>query len=164
MEFVEGESLGQRLERDGRMPEAEAIRIITQVAQGLHKAHKQGLIHRDVKPDNILVTRDGRPSSPTWAWSRRLETDLNLTRTGRGLGTPHFMAPEQFRNAKNADVRCDIYSPGATLYMMVTGELPFKSLRPARRLDEEDQQRADARRGSWCPTCRSASTGPSAGP
>ena len=54
-----------------------------------------------------------------------MDADLNLTQTGRGLGTPHFMAPEQFRNAKNADVRCDIYSLGATLYMMVTGELPF---------------------------------------
>src|SRR5207244_3521310 len=61
---------------------------------------------------------------------KELETDLNLTRTGRGLGTPHFMAPEQFRNAKNADARCDIYSMGATLYMMVTGELPFKSCGP----------------------------------
>src|SRR5207244_4035310 len=56
--------------------------------------------------------------------------DTNLTRTGRGLGTPHFMAPEQFRNAKSADARCDIYSLGATLYMMVTGELPFKSCGP----------------------------------
>src|SRR5207237_5597867 len=58
------------------------------------------------------------------------EADLNLTRTGRGLDTPHFMAPEQFRKAKNADVRCDIYSLGATLYMMVTGELPFRSNGP----------------------------------
>ena len=61
---------------------------------------------------------------------KETETDLNLTKTGRGLGTPHFMAPEQFRNAKNVDVRCDIYSLGATLYMMVTGELPFKSTGP----------------------------------
>jgi serine/threonine protein kinase len=58
---------------------------------------------------------------------KETETDLNLTKTGRGLGTPHFMAPEQFRNAKNADVRCDVYSLGATLYQMVTGELPFRS-------------------------------------
>ena len=66
MEFVEGESLGQKLEREGRMSEAEAIRIIAQVAQGLHRAHKQGLIHRDVKPDNILVTprRHGQAGRP----------------------------------------------------------------------------------------------------
>jgi eukaryotic-like serine/threonine-protein kinase len=127
MEFVEGESLGQKLERDGAMPEAEAIRLIAQVAQGLHRAHKQGLIHRDVKPDNILVTPDGQAKLADLGLVKEMETDLNLTRTGRGLGTPHFMAPEQFRNAKNADVRCDIYSLGATLYNMVTGELPFRS-------------------------------------
>ena len=130
MEFVEGESIGQRLERDGKIPEPEAIRLIGQVAQALHKAHKQGLIHRDVKPDNILVTRDGQAKLADLGLVKELETDLNLTRTGRGLGTPHFMAPEQFRNAKNADARCDIYSMAATLYMMVTGQLPFKSLGP----------------------------------
>ncbi|MCS6849994.1 MAG: serine/threonine protein kinase [Gemmataceae bacterium] len=130
MEYVDGESLGQRLEREGRIPEAEAIRLIVQVAQGLHKAHKEGLIHRDVKPDNILVTADGQAKLTDLGLVKDLDTELNLTRTGRGLGTPHFMAPEQFRNAKNADVRCDIYSLGATLYMMVTGELPFKSCGP----------------------------------
>jgi eukaryotic-like serine/threonine-protein kinase len=130
MEFVEGESLGDRLEREKRLPEAEAIRIIGQVAQGLHRAHKQGLVHRDVKPDNILLTRDGKAKLADLGLVKELETDLNLTRTGRGLGTPHFMAPEQFRNAKNVDARSDIYSLGATLYMMVTGELPFKSCGP----------------------------------
>jgi serine/threonine protein kinase len=130
MEFVEGESLGQKIERQGRMPEAEAIRIIAQVAQGLHRAHKQNLVHRDVKPDNILVTPAGVAKLADLGLVKETETDLNLTKTGRGLGTPHFMAPEQFRNAKNADIRCDIYSLGATLYQMVTGELPFKSNGP----------------------------------
>jgi serine/threonine protein kinase len=127
MEYVEGESLGQKIERDGRMDEKEAVRIITQVAEALQKAHKQGLIHRDVKPDNVLITHAGEAKLTDLGLVKELETDLNLTRTGRGLGTPHFMAPEQFRNAKKADVRCDLYSLGATLYMMVTGELPFKS-------------------------------------
>jgi serine/threonine protein kinase len=130
MEFVEGESLGDRLEREKRLPEAEAIRLIGQVAQGLHRAHKQGLVHRDVKPDNILLTANGQAKLADLGLVKEMETDLNLTRTGRGLGTPHFMAPEQFRNAKSADARCDIYSMGATLYMMVTGELPFKSCGP----------------------------------
>jgi serine/threonine protein kinase len=130
MEFVEGESLGQRIERDGRLPEAEAIRLIAQAAQGLYRAHKQGLIHRDVKPDNIMVTPDGTAKLADLGLVKESESDLNLTKTGRGLGTPHFMAPEQFRNAKNADIRCDIYSLGATLYMMVTGDLPFKSCGP----------------------------------
>jgi serine/threonine protein kinase len=130
MEFVEGESLGRKIERDGAMTETEAIRIIAQVAQGLHRAHKQGLVHRDVKPDNILLRPDGVAKLADLGLVKEAEADLNLTKTGRGLGTPHFMAPEQFRNAKNADVRCDIYSLGATLYMMVTGELPFRSNGP----------------------------------
>jgi serine/threonine protein kinase len=130
MEFVDGESLGRKLEREGRMAETDAIRIIAQVAQGLHRAHKLNLIHRDVKPDNILITPTGVAKLADLGLVKESEADLNLTRTGRGLGTPHFMAPEQFRNAKNADVRCDIYSLGATLYMMVTGELPFKSNGP----------------------------------
>jgi serine/threonine protein kinase len=130
MEFVEGESLGDRLEREQRLPENEAIRIISQIANGLSKAHKMGLVHRDVKPDNILLTGNGQAKLTDLGLVKELEADLNLTRTGRGLGTPHFMAPEQFRNAKNADARCDIYSLAATLYMMVTGELPFKCLGP----------------------------------
>lgn len=130
MEFVDGESLGQKIERDGKLSEADAIRLIAQVAQGLHRAHKQGLIHRDVKPDNILLTSDMQAKLADLGLVKEVDADLNLTRTGRGLGTPHFMAPEQFRNAKNADIRCDIYSLGATLYMMVTGELPFRSNGP----------------------------------
>ncbi len=130
MEFVDGKSLGAIIEGGGPLSEEESIRIIVQVAQGLHKAHKQGLVHRDVKPDNILINNFGEAKLADLGLVKELEADLNLTRTGRGLGTPHFMAPEQFRNAKNADVRCDVYSLGATLYMMVTGELPFKSLSP----------------------------------
>jgi serine/threonine protein kinase len=130
MEFVEGESLGQRVERDGPLPEAEALRLIAQVCDGLHRAHKQGLIHRDVKPDNIMVTPDGVAKLTDLGLVKDVEGELNLTRTGRGLGTPHFMAPEQFRNAKSADVRCDVYSLGATLYMLVTGAVPFAKTTP----------------------------------
>ncbi|HEV3119213.1 MAG TPA: serine/threonine-protein kinase [Gemmataceae bacterium] len=130
MEFVDGESLGKKLEREGKMPEKEALKLIAQVAQGLHRAHKEKLIHRDVKPDNILVSRDGQAKLADLGLVKEVEADLNLTRTGRGLGTPHFMAPEQFKNAKNVDPRCDIYSLGATLYMMVTGEMPFRSSGP----------------------------------
>jgi serine/threonine protein kinase len=130
LEFVEGETLGQRVERDGPMPEAEAIWAIGQVCEGLHRAHKQGLIHRDVKPDNIMVSPDGVVKLTDLGLVKDVEGEQNLTRTGRGLGTPHFMAPEQFRNAKNADVRCDVYSLGATLYMLVTGAVPFSKTTP----------------------------------
>lgn len=131
MEFVDGESLGQRIERAGRLTEGEALRLIRQVCEGLHRAHKQGLIHRDVKPDNIMVTHDGLTAKLTdLGLVKDIEGEMNLTRTGRGLGTPHYMAPEQFRNAKSADVRCDVYSLGATLYSLVTGEVPFNKTSP----------------------------------
>jgi serine/threonine protein kinase len=130
MEYVEGESLGARLERWGRFDEAEAVQLILQMCDALNYAHGQGIIHRDVKPDNILLRTDGRAKLADLGLSKRSEADRNLTRTGRGLGTPHFMAPEQFRNARDAGVRCDVYSLGATLYMMVTGELPFQGAGP----------------------------------
>jgi len=130
MEYVDGETLGQKIDHQGRLPEKEAVRIIAQIAQGLHKAHSNGMVHRDVKPDNILIRPDGTSKIADLGLVKENETDLNLTRTGRGLGTPQFMAPEQFRNAKNADSRCDIYSLAATLYMAVTGELPFRSCSP----------------------------------
>lgn len=130
MEFVDGESLGTRVERDGPLPEDMAVRLISQVCQGLHRAHKQGLIHRDVKPDNILVTLDGVAKVTDLGVVKVVDDDLNLTRTGRGLGTPNYMAPEQFRDAKNADVRCDVYSLGATLYTLLTGKIPCDGISP----------------------------------
>jgi serine/threonine protein kinase len=130
MEYVDGLSLGEKVEREGPMRESFAISIIAQVCEGLHSAHKQGLIHRDVKPDNILVTRDGIAKLTDLGLVKDIDAEMNLTRTGKGLGTPHFMAPEQFRNAKNADVRCDVYSLAATLYMMVTGQIPFAKTSP----------------------------------
>lgn len=137
MEFIDGEALIDRLERDGKMPEDEALRLIIQVAKGLHQAHQQGLIHRDVKPDNIMVSRDGQAKLLDLGLAKDADSGADLTRAGQGLGTPDFMAPEQFRNAKNASVRCDIYSLGATLYMMVTGRYPF---------DEDDPLKAMTRK------------------
>lgn len=130
MEFVDGEPLSKLIDREAPLGEVEALKIIAQVAQGLHQAHKQNLIHRDIKPDNILITRDRVARITDLGLVKEQQGDLDLTRTGRGLGTPHFMAPEQFRNAKNANVRCDIYSMGATLYAMVTKVTPFKLASP----------------------------------
>jgi eukaryotic-like serine/threonine-protein kinase len=125
MELVDGEDLWNRIERLGRLAEAEAVGYIVQVARGLHEAHKHGIIHRDIKPDNILLTVDGQAKLADLGLSKDLEDDLELTRPDRGLGTPNFIAPEQFADAKHAGVRCDIYSLGATLYMALTGQLPF---------------------------------------
>jgi eukaryotic-like serine/threonine-protein kinase len=130
MEFVDGESLGQRVERCGAVPESEAVHFIAQVCDGLQRAHKQGLVHRDVKPDNIMVTPEGVAKLTDMGLVKDVENDLNLTKTGRGLGTPHFMAPEQFRNAKNVDIRGDVYSLAATLYALVTGRIPFANSNP----------------------------------
>jgi serine/threonine protein kinase len=126
MEYVDGESLGERLEREGRLPEAEAVRLITQVGQALHWAHERRLIHRDVKPDNILLGPDGQAKLTDLGLVKNLEGDFNLTQTLSSLGTPHFMAPEQFEDAKRVDALSDLYSLAATLYMSVTGELPFQ--------------------------------------
>jgi eukaryotic-like serine/threonine-protein kinase len=130
MEYIEGMSLGEKVAREGRMPEADAIRLILQVCRGLQYAHDRGVIHRDVKPDNILVTPAGEAKLTDLGLVKEMLSDHNLTRTGGGLGTPHYMAPEQFHNAKNADARCDVYGLGSTLYTMVTGELPFGNLGP----------------------------------
>jgi serine/threonine protein kinase len=130
MEFVDGESAGSKVDREGPLPEETAVRIIAQVCQGLHRAHKQKLIHRDVKPDNIMLTADGTAKLTDLGLVKMADDELNLTKTGRGLGTPNYMAPEQFRDAKNADVRCDVYSLGATLYTLLTAETPFGKVGP----------------------------------
>jgi serine/threonine protein kinase len=127
MEYVDGESLGERLEREGRLPEAEAVRLIGQVGQALAWAHKRRFIHRDVKPDNILVTADGQAKLTDLGLVKNLEGDFNLTNTLSCLGTPNFMAPEQFEDAKRVEERSDLYSLAATLYELVTGELPFRA-------------------------------------
>lgn len=130
MEYVEGETLSRKVERQGPLLETDAVRWVAQVAQGLHRAHKTGIVHRDVKPDNILITPEGQARLTDMGLVKDMGGDLNLTRTGKGLGTPHFMAPEQFRNARDADARADIYSLGATLYSLLVGEPPFHGIGP----------------------------------
>jgi eukaryotic-like serine/threonine-protein kinase len=125
MEYVEGESVGALIERARRLAEAEAVRLIAQVCEGLAQAHHRGMIHRDIKPDNILVTRQGVAKLADLGLVKDQNAMLNLTRTGRGLGTPHYMAPEQYDSAKTADVRSDVFALGATFYTMVTGEPPY---------------------------------------
>jgi serine/threonine protein kinase len=127
MEYVDGESLGARLDRVAKLPEIEALHFIKQVGQGLHAAHKRRLIHRDIKPDNVLVTADGTAKLADLGLAKNLEGDFELTQTKSCLGTLNFMAPEQFEDARRANVRSDLYSLAATLYMMVTGELPFRA-------------------------------------
>jgi serine/threonine protein kinase len=127
MEFIQGESLGDRIHRQGALPEVEGVRIIAQVASALQAAHKRKIIHRDVKPDNILLTARGKAKLTDLGLAKDTEADHDLTLPMRGMGTPYFIAPEQFNDAKNADTRCDVYSLAATLYMAVTGQAPFQA-------------------------------------
>ena len=125
-ELIEGGSLGDHIASHGKLPEDVAVRIITQIAQALQYAHGRHVIHRDVKPDNILLQSDGKAKLTDFGLAKDYSAeDQELTRAASGLGTPHFMAPEQFADAKTADARCDVYSLAATLYNMLTGVLPF---------------------------------------
>src|SRR5262249_7255985 len=98
----------------------------TQIAEALDFAHGQGILHRDVKPDNVLVSANGIAKLTDFGLGKD-DTGPSLTVTATVLGTPHFMAPEQFDDAKSADKRCDVYGLAATLYMAVTGEAPFRA-------------------------------------
>lgn len=130
LEFVEGESLWQRVARDGPLDEADALCIFTQAAQGLYYAHQHGIIHRDVKPDNILLKPNGQAKLTDFGLVKNAAEDLQLTGPASVLGTPHFMAPEQYVNPKQVDLRCDIYGLAASLYLAVTGHVPFDGPTP----------------------------------
>ena len=125
MEFVEGENLLQRVKRDGKLPADEALAIAEQVAKGLRFAQQRSIIHRDIKPDNIMVTRDGQVKLADLGLAKSTEDDKGVTQTGAGLGTPYYMAPEQAQDARNVDHRADIYALGITLLHLVTGKRPF---------------------------------------
>jgi Tol biopolymer transport system component len=126
MPFVEGESLRDRLNRDGALPARDAVRIAREAGQGLHYAHEHGVVHRDVKPENILLTRDGNTLVADFGLARALETSASqLTATGMVVGTPSYMSPEQATGDETLDGRSDIYSLGCVLYEMVAGRPPF---------------------------------------
>ena len=126
MACVDGESLGARLAREPRMPIDEARRIVGDVADALGYAHARGVIHRDVKPDNILLeSRTGRPMVTDFGIARAAEADSRLTVTGFAVGTPAYMSPEQAMGEREVDGRSDIYSLGIVAYQMLAGELPF---------------------------------------
>jgi serine/threonine protein kinase len=127
MDFVEGPDLLGYVRSRGALPEEEAICIIRQVGQALHYAHSHNIIHRDVKPQNILLKTTGQVKLTDFGLVKDLVGDLKLTCTMSLLGTPHFMAPEQYADARQVDVRSDVYSLAATLYFAVTAALPFRA-------------------------------------
>jgi eukaryotic-like serine/threonine-protein kinase len=125
MPYIEGESLRDRLRREGQLPIAEAVRITREAALALDYAHRHGAVHRDIKPENILLA-DGQALVADFGIARALgESDGRLTETGLTLGTPAYMSPEQAAGDKSLDARTDIYSLGVVLYEMLAGEAPF---------------------------------------
>jgi serine/threonine protein kinase len=127
MEYVAGQNVAEMIEKSGALPPERATEFVLQVAEALAYAHENKIIHRDIKPDNIMVTRGGVAKLMDLGLARQMDSDLTaLTRTGASMGTPYYMAPEQAEDAKRADERSDIYSLGATWYRMVTGRVPFE--------------------------------------
>jgi len=126
MEFLEGEPLDGRLQREPKMPLAEVLRIGREVAEGLSCAHAKGLIHRDIKPANIwLEGKKGLAKILDFGLARALGDQTHLTQSGAIVGTPAYMAPEQ-ACGKKVDARCDLFSLGCVLYRLTTGQMPFK--------------------------------------
>jgi eukaryotic-like serine/threonine-protein kinase len=129
MAYVDGESLAAKLKRRGRLPPDEARRIMLETADALGAAHALGIIHRDVKPDNILLEGSrGRVVVTDFGIAKALSSTTGgatLTGTGVAIGTPHYMSPEQAAGDREIDGRSDIYSLGVVAYQMLTGELPF---------------------------------------
>jgi hypothetical protein len=140
MQFVDGANLRQVL-RDGRLKPEEALRLVPQICAALKYAHEQGVVHRDVKPENILLDHRGRVKIADFGLAKLIgapTADRSLTGSGQVMGTPHYMAPEQMERPREVDHRADIYSLGVVFYEMLTGELPLGRFAPPSRKAEVD--------------------------
>ena len=128
MALVDGESLAERLKRETRLSVDETRRIVADVADALAYAHERGVVHRDVKPDNIMLDRaTGRAVVTDFGIARAAAGDSRLTVTGVAVGTPAYMSPEQAIGERELDGRRDIYSLGVVAYQMLAGEPPFRA-------------------------------------
>ncbi len=126
MEFVEGETLRDLLKRRGVLPESEALRLLEQITLALDHAHSRAVVHRDVKPGNIIVTPDGTPKLTDYGLAKG-PSDFALTQSGVTIGTPQYLSPEQAREPARVDIQTDLYSLGATAYHMLAGIPPHTS-------------------------------------
>jgi len=127
MEYVEGESLAEKLAREGRLEEAQALNLSIQVTEAVRYAHSRNLLHRDLRPSNVLLTPEGTAKVVDFSISRLLERDPYASTR---IGSPPYMAPEHFQG--RATFASDLYSIGVMMYEMVTGVLPFFDINPAR--------------------------------
>jgi len=126
MAFVDGEDLHKILRREGRLPVDRAVKIAREIAEALAAAHAEGVVHRDLKPQNILIDGSGTAFVSDFGLAKSLASAAaGMTRTGELLGTPRYMAPEQIEGGGTPDHRVDLYAFGLILYEMVTGTVPF---------------------------------------
>jgi serine/threonine-protein kinase len=123
-ELIEGASLKQLVEERGPLPVTEALELAIGVARALAFAHERGLVHRDVKPQNVLLNGDGRPKVTDFGIARSLDIEHGMTQTGTVLGTSNYIAPEQ-ASGERVDEQSDVYSLGVVLFELLTGEVPF---------------------------------------
>ena len=132
MEYVEGESIHEQMAGGKKYTEQEALDILIQVCRALDHAYERGLIHRDIKPKNIMITPDNVVKLADLGLAREI-TDMRAaaSEAGRAYGTPYYIAPEQIRGERDIDARIDIYSLGATAYHIVTGRVPFEGPNPS---------------------------------
>ncbi|MBL7188685.1 MAG: protein kinase [Phycisphaerae bacterium] len=127
MEYVQGHTVHEHLVKEGPYAEGQALAIAIQVAKALNHAHQAGLIHRDVKPKNILITHNGLVKLADMGLARAVsDREAAEAEAGKAFGTPYYIAPEQIRGIVNIDARADIYNFGCTLFHMVTGRVPFE--------------------------------------
>ncbi|MFO0951671.1 MAG: serine/threonine-protein kinase [Isosphaeraceae bacterium] len=125
MPLLQGETLADRLRREGKLPPAEALRVAREVAEGLDVAHRRGLVHRDIKPANLWLERDrGRVKILDFGLSASLAPEAERSHSGGIVGTPHYMSPEQAGGGAVTPL-CDLFSLGCVLYQMTTGRVPF---------------------------------------
>lgn len=125
IEYIDGRSVQDWMDKLTRLSVADAVHIAIVAAEALRHAHSHNMVHRDIKPDNILLTSKGVVKVADFGLAKVMDDDVSMTQSGTGLGTPLYMAPEQARSAKHVDQRSDIYALGATLYHLVTGTLPY---------------------------------------
>jgi serine/threonine-protein kinase len=132
MEYVDGRTVFDDITKHKRYSEAEAIDIVIQTAEALQHAHERGLIHRDVKPKNIMINREGVAKLADMGLARAIsDKEAAEAEAGKAFGTPYYISPEQIRGEVNIGPPADIYSLGATLYHMVTGNVPFDGKNPS---------------------------------
>jgi serine/threonine-protein kinase len=123
-EYVDGENLKELIQRSGALPTRRALELTLEIADALAFAHAQGLVHRDVKPQNVLLTADGNAKVTDFGIARSLDMEHGVTQTGTVLGTSNYLSPEQ-ANGQPTTPSSDVYSLGVVLYELLTGEVPF---------------------------------------